>query len=94
MRKVIDGKIYDTETAIKFRWETMDRLKDILGRTPPEFLHINGHPTLYRTPNGNWFLAADRWNTIYKLTPDEALAILSATAPAEVCELYFDLEEA
>lgn len=47
MRKVIDGLLYDTETATPVaHWDN--------GKLPGDFHRLE--ETLHRTPNGRWFL--------------------------------------
>lgn len=102
MKKIINGKRYDTDTAIEFV-----RL--------PCTAHggdFGWHDTrLYRTRNGRWFLAgegnaASRWarpvgnnasgpgHGIQPITEDEAREWLEITDEHEALEKHFTIEDA
>jgi hypothetical protein len=104
MRKVIDGKVYDTETA--------DLVCDISGYggtlSQSDFRHDNTN--LYRTKKGAWFIvgeggAMSQWSEpcgsnsyiggsgMRVVSEDEAKAFVAEFASDEYDE-YFDAEEA
>jgi hypothetical protein len=103
MRRVIDKRVYDTDTA-----ELVHCWDNNLGDSD-----INQcEETLYRTPNGRWFVwgrggANTRWNEqietnhwaagegLRALGPDEALLWLEDhNVPAETVERYFKVKAA
>ena len=104
MRRVIEGKIYDTTTA--------NRIVDVSssGVSPSDF---RWHETaLYRTNKGAWFVAGrgnamSRWAQSFEnsmgpgcgirpLTSDEVKELLERHEETELLEEYFsdELEEA
>jgi hypothetical protein len=101
MRKVINGKVYDTETAIEVCDVSSDHARS----------DFKWHSTtLYRTKKGSWFLAGrghamSMWasyngNTsgpgsgIRVLDADEARELLERHGTAELVEKWFEVEEA
>lgn len=102
MRQVINGKVYDTETAeLVHEWSNghyagdFHRTEETLYRTPrgAYFLHGEGGAlSPYSVPVGNW---RGGGSEIRPLTEPEALAWLEGKgAPAEVIEGLFQVEEA
>jgi hypothetical protein len=103
MRKVIDQRVYNTETAEGIaEWGNGLNVGDF----------YRAEETLYRTPKGNWFLygeggAHSRWSSpegdgrgpgkdIVPFTAEEAAAWLERRGNVEALEEYFSdvLEEA
>ena len=102
MRKVINGKVYDTETA--------ERVHEVSFGYASDFNHFE--EALYRTPNGRWFIvgsggALTRYATSHSdgtrsggsavivLSDEEALRYLEQNdADAETIERFFQVEEA
>src|ERR1700676_3349402 len=103
MRKVIDGKSYNTSTAERVCCVS-DGKQYLSDR---DFYHEE--TDLYRTNSGSWFIAghggaASRWRTrlgdswcagkgIELLTEAEAKSMLEKFADAEVFEKYFEVTE-
>jgi hypothetical protein len=101
MKKVIDKKLYDTDTADKIaEWDN--------GHTSKRDFHYCSED-MYRTKKGSWFLygeggAASKYAescgqnetcggaAIVPLTPDEALEWLSGHGFADEAEKYFSSE--
>jgi len=97
MRKVIDGKVYDTETAEQIATDSFSNYGDL----------TYWSEALYRTQKGNWFLCGEGGaltkyargvgqneigggSAIIPLTRGKALSWLEAHTPdAEVYEKYF-----
>ena len=103
MRKVIDGKRYDTETA--------EQVCDVSGPHSCDRGNFRWDDTyLYRTPRGRWFLAGrggpmSRWasyncNTygsgsgLNAIDADEAREFVERYGTVEDSEKYFTVEEA
>jgi hypothetical protein len=103
MRKVIGGKVYDTDTA-----EEVCKGRD-RGYSITDFDYVS--ETLYRTANGRWFLAGEggprtgyaesagqNWSrggqNIHPLSAGEALEWMEENAPADLTAEWFALEEA
>jgi len=100
MKKIIEGKAYDTDTAEEIVYHCYSHLKD--------FNYIE--ETLYRTKKGNFFLvgrggAMTRYaRAVSKgcwcsgtgweiLSTGEALAFCESHGNAEIIEKYFSIEE-
>jgi hypothetical protein len=101
MRKIIDGKIYNTETAeMVVTWDSGDSRSD--------FRYEDNY--LYRTKRGNWFLSGEggpmsRWarrcgsgysggSGIQALTVDEAREFVERHGTTAIFEAHFTAEEA
>lgn len=102
MKKIIDGKRYDTETA----FEKIAEYSNGLGLS--DFRHCNEE--LYRTDSGTWFLHGEGGpltgysrpvgnltaggEDITPLTDDEARGWLERHDFPDVVEKYFEIEDA
>lgn len=99
MRKIINGKRYDTETAqVVAKWCN--------GLSTTDFHRVD--ETLYRTKRGNWFIhgeggAASRYSepcgdmngpgeNIVPLTPEEALKWMENHGLVDEAERFFNKE--
>lgn len=84
MKKIINGKVYNTETAT------------LIARASSDYDGSNlkwWSEDLYKTPRGNWFIsgvgnAMSRWNTRYDNMrgPGEGIEVLTESDALEWCE--------
>ncbi|MGJ9381516.1 hypothetical protein [Salipaludibacillus sp. CF4.18] len=87
VKKIIDGKLYDTESA-DF---VLEYEKDVLGLSHYGFITRTYETTIYRTKKGNWFEVRD--DNFYILTIENVKRIIRKYDTDLYLELY-EVEEA
>ena len=103
MKRIVDGKRYDTETAERVTWVGS---RSGISRSD----HTYWDAAIYRTPRGRWFLAGDGGpasifaksvgngtsggSGIIPISDGEALRYLEDVEAMDALERFFAIEEA
>ena len=103
MKRIIDGKRYDTETAERVTW-----VGSRSGISRSDFTYWDA--AIYRTPRGRWFLAGDGGpasifaesvgngtiggSGIIPISDGESLRYLEDVGATDALERFFTIEEA
>ncbi len=92
MKKIIEGKLYDTEKAEKIvDFKTYRETETVLG-----VMQFGHESALYKTKKGAWFKVVGvgtKWAEMHVIVEEEAKEIIQLY-PDVYTEMYDDVEEA